>query len=418
MRKVLMIANQFPPMGGSGVQRSVKFVKYLRNFGYEPIVFTRNEKGLILKDETLLKDIPEGVEIIRTAPFDFTEWKSIFKIPGKILGLKVFIPDSAWLWSVMSRKKVVKTITDNNIKIIYTTSAPYSDHLLGLYIKNKFPDIVWVADFRDEWTNNPYTLDNPRWWFRRKKEKKMETEVLKKADALIANTPVMRKNFIEINKLESDNFFVIPNGYDSGDFEKFDLSKPHNERFTLTYTGALYGRRKPDTFFKALFELISEKKIDENKISVNLIGNFYKDKLQAQIDAFSLTGQVNIIGYVPHDECIKRQLQSDALVLIEGTGRGADAFYTGKIFEYMNTDRPVLAILPENGAAAELVKKTNIGTVAHTDNVFSIKNVISDYYNKWCNNELVFAPNRTEIEKYERYELTKKLASVFDRYYH
>ncbi len=413
-----MIANQFPPMGGSGVQRSVKFVKYLRNFGYEPVVFTRKENGLILKDQTLLKDIPDNTEIIRTAPFDFTEWKSIFKIPGKVLGLKVFIPDSAWLWSVMSRKTAVKTIADRNIKIIYTTSAPYSDHLLGLYIKNKFPDIVWIADFRDEWTNNPYTLDNPRWWFRTKKEKKMEAEVLKKADALIANTPVMKKNFIENNRIEKDNFFVIPNGYDSEDFENFDLSKPDNEKFTMTYTGALYGRRKPDTFFKALSELISEKKIDGDKISVNLIGNFYKDKLQTQTDSFSLTKQVNIIGYVPHNECIRRQLLSDVLVLIEGTGRGADAFYTGKIFEYMNTGRPVLAILPENGAAADLVKKTKIGMVAHTDNVFAIKNVIFDYYSKWRDNKLIFSPDRTEIEKYERYELTKKLASVFDRYYH
>ena len=418
MRKVLMIANQFPPMGGSGVQRSVKFVKYLRNFGYEPVVFTRKEKGLVLKDETLSRDIPEGTEVIRTAPFDFTEWKSIFKIPGKVLGLKVFIPDSAWLWSVISRKRAVKAITDMNIKIIYTTSAPYSDHLLGLYIKKRFPGITWVADFRDEWTNNPYTLDNPRWWFRTSKEKKMEAEVLRKADALIANTPVMKRNFVENNNLDTDNFFVIPNGYDSVDFDKLDLSKPKNKKFTLTYTGALYGRRKPDTFFKALSELISEKRIDGDKISVNLIGNFYKEKLQAQIDGFSLMRQVNIIGYVPHDECIKRQLQSDVLVLIEGTGKGADAFYTGKIFEYMNTDRPVLAILPENGAAADLVRKTGIGVVAHTDNVSAIKDVIYDYYGKWRDNNLVFAPDRTEIEKYERYELTKKLASVFDRYYH
>ena len=413
-----MIANQFPPMGGSGVQRSVKFVKHLGKFGYEPIVFTRDEKGMLLKDETLLNDIPKGTQIIRTKPYDFTEWKSIFKIFGKVLGLKVFIPDSAWLWSRLSRKKAVQTILENDIKIIYTTSAPYSDHLLGLYLKKKFPNITWVVDFRDEWTNNPYTLDNPYWWFRTKKEKKMEKEVLEKADALITNTPVMRKNFVENNNLKGDNFFVIPNGYDVEDFNNFDLTKSENQKLTLTYTGALYGRRKPDTFFKALSELISEKKIDGNKISVNLIGNYYKEKLQAQIDKFSLTNQINIVGYVPHNECIKRQLQSDILVLIEGTGRGADAFYTGKIFEYMNTGRPVLAILPENGAAADLVRKTGIGTVAHTDNVNAIKSAILNYYKNWCDGKLEFTPDRNEIEKYERKELTKELASVFDRYYH
>jgi len=418
MRKVLMIANQFPPMGGSGVQRSVKFVKHLGKFGYEPVVLTRKEEGMLLKDHTLLADIPEGTEIIRTKPYDFTEWKSVFRLFGKVLGLKVFIPDSAWLWSVFSRKAAVKAVLENDIKIIYTTSAPYSDHLLGLYLKRKFPYITWVADFRDEWTNNPYILDNPHWWFRTKKEKKMESQVLKNADALITNTPVMRKNFILNNDIDGKNFFVIPNGYDVEDFEGFDLTKPQNTGFTLTYTGALYGRRKPDTFFKALSELIFEKKIDGERISVNLIGNYYKEKLQAQIDSFSLTNQINIVGYVPHDECIKRQLQSDVLVLIEGTGKGSDAFYTGKIFEYMNTNRPVLAILPEKGAAAELVRKTKIGKVAHTDNIHEIKKVILDYYNKWCEGKLTFSPDWTEIEKYERKELTKELASIFDRYYH
>lgn len=413
-----MIANQFPPMGGSGVQRSVKFVKHLGKFGYCPVVFTRDEKGMTLKDETLLKDIPKGTEIIRTKAHDFTEWKSVFKIPGKILGLKVFIPDSAWLWSRLSRKAAVKAIVENDIKIIYTTSAPYSDHLLGLYLKKRFPDITWVVDFRDEWTNNPYTLDNPHSKFRTYKEKKMEREVLLNADALITNTPVMRKNFVTNNNLSGDNFFVIPNGYDEEDFKDFDLTKPDNSKMTLTYTGALYGRRKPDTFFKALSELISEGKIDGEKICVNLIGNYHKDKLQAQIDSFSLTKQINIIGYVPHNECIKRQLQSDVLILIEGTGRGSDAFYTGKIFEYMNTGRPVLAVLPENGAAADLVRKTKIGRVAHTDDVSQIKNVILEYYTSWCDGKLSFSPDRTEIEKYERKELTKALASVFDRYYH
>ncbi len=416
MKKVLMIANQFPPMGGSGVQRSVKFVKHLREFGYEPVVFTRSEKGMLLKDETLLGDIPEGVKIIRTKAYDFTEWRSVFKIPGKILGLKIFIPDSAWVWSVMSRKAAVKEIIENDIKIVYTTSAPYSDHLLGLYIKKKFPYITWVVDFRDEWTNNPYVLDSPHWWYRTKKEKKMEAEVLNAADALITNTPVMRKNFILNNNLSEENFFVIPNGYDEEDFKEFDLKKPVNPKLTLTYTGALYGRRKPDTFFKAISELISENKIDGNKILINLIGNYHKEKLQSQIDSFSLTKQINIVGYVPHNECIKRQLASDVLVLIEGTGRGSDAFYTGKIFEYMNTGRPVLAVLPENGAAADLVRKTKIGVVAHTDDVEAIKKAIFGYYEKWLEDRLDFSPARNEIEKYERKELTKELASVFDKY--
>lgn len=413
MKKVLIIANQFPPMGGSGVQRSVKFVKHLRKFGYEPVVFTREVGNMLLKDETLLKDVPDGVKIVRTPARECTELKGAMRIPGKVLG-KLMIPDSARLWAEGSKKTVLKLIKDEGIDLVYTTSAPYSDHLLGRYIKRAMPQVKWVADFRDEWTNNPYTLDNPYNPIRTSIEKGMEASVLNEADALITNTPVMRRNFVNNNNLKGDNFYVIPNGYDEEDFAEYDLSKRSNSRLTLVYTGALYGRRKPDTFFEALKQLKDEGKIDGSKVLVRLIGNYHKDKLQAQIDSCSLTEQFEIVGYVPHNVCIKHQLDADVLVLIEGCGRGSDAFYTGKIFEYMNTGRPVLAVLPENGAAADLVRESKIGIVAHTENVAAIKQAIKAYYDQWLDNKLDFTPDRAVINRFERKELTKKLAEVFD----
>lgn len=414
MKKVLIIANQFPPMGGSGVQRSVKFVKHLRAFGYEPVVLTREVGNMPLKDETLLKDVPEGVKIYRTKAYELPELKGIMRIPGKVLG-KFVVPDTAYFWYKNSRKKALDIIKNEGIDIVYTTSAPYSDHLLGLYIKEKMPDIKWAVDFRDEWTNNPYTLDNPYNLVRTKIEKNMEHTVVTKADMLITNTPVMRENFIKNNAIKGDNFVVIPNGYDVEDFADFDSSvKPENKRLTMVYTGALYGRRKPDNFFKALSELKKEGSIDGDKVLVKLIGNYHKDKLQSQIDSFDLTSSFEIVGYVPHNVCIKHQMAADVLVLIEGSGRGANAFYTGKIFEYMNTNRPVLAVLPE-GCAADLVKESKIGIVANTDNVAEIKNIIMDYYNKWLEGKLDFTPDRNVIEGFERKKLTEKLAEVFDK---
>lgn len=414
MIKVLIIANQFPPMGGSGVQRSVKFVKHLRAFGYEPVVFTREVGNMSLKDETLLKDVPEGVKIYRTKPYELPELQGIMRIPGKVLG-KFIIPDTAYFWYKNSRKKVLEVIKSEGIDIIYTTSAPYSDHLLGLYIKKKMPNIKWAADFRDEWTNNPYTLDNPYNPIRTKIEKNMEHEVVTMADMLITNTPVMRENFIRNNNLTGENFVFIPNGYDEEDFKGLDVSvKPHNDKLTMVYTGALYGRRKPDVFFQALKELKDEGKIEGSKIMVELIGNYHKDKLQAQIDSYGLTDSFNIVGYVPHNVCIEHQVAADVLVLIEGSGRGANAFYTGKIFEYMNTNRPVLAILPD-GCAADLVKESNIGIVANTDDVNKIKENIKTYYDKWCNGSLDFEPDRKVIESFERKKLTERLGEVFDK---
>lgn len=413
MKKVLIIANQFPPMGGSGVQRSVKFVKHLRAFGYEPVVFTREVGNMPLKDETLLKDVPKGVKIYRTKAYELPEFQGIMRIPGKITG-KFIIPDTAYFWYKASRKKVLEIIKNEGIDIIYTTSAPYSDHLLGLYIKKKLPDIKWAVDFRDEWTNNPYTLDNPYNPVRTRIEKNMEHSVVTTADMLITNTPVMRENFIRNNNISGDNFVFIPNGYDAEDFADFDSSvKPHNDRLTMVYTGALYGRRKPDTFFAALKELKEEGKIDGSKIKIKLIGNYHKDKLQSQIDSFGLTDSFEIVGYVPHNVCIKHQMEADVLVLIEGSGRGANAFYTGKIFEYMNTNRPVLAILPE-GCAADLVNESKIGIVANTDDINQIKANIKEYYDKWCEGKLDFEPDRSVIEGFERKKLTERLAHVFE----
>lgn len=413
MEKVLIIANQFPPMGGSGVQRSVKFVKHLRNFGYEPVVFTREITGAKLIDKTLLNDVPQGVNIIRTKAYEPSEMEGILKIPFKIIS-KIMIPDSARIWFEKSKKQALKVIQENNIKLIYTTSAPYSDHLLGLYIKRKIPNIKWVVDFRDEWTNNPYTLDNPHNLIRTKIEKNMESQVLLEADYLITNTPVMRDNFIKNNNISGDNFYVIPNGYDEEDFLNMDLTKPNNEKFTMVYTGALYGRRKPDNFFNAIKNLKEKGTIEKNSLKVKLIGNYHKDKLQSKIDSLNLTDDIEIVGYVPHNVCIKHQLSSDALVLIEGSGVGANAFYTGKIFEYMNTKRPVLAILPD-GVAKDLVIESKIGIVANTDNVLEIENIIKQYYEKWKKNSLIFEPDFNIIERFERKRLTKELANIFDR---
>ena len=412
MEKVLIIANQFPPMGGSGVQRSVKFVKHLRNFGYEPVVFTRETTGAKLIDETLLNDVPKGVNIIRTKAYEPSEMEGILKIPFKVLA-KIMIPDSARIWFEKSKKQALKAIKDNNIKIIYTTSAPYSDHLLGLYIKKQMPHIKWVVDFRDEWTNNPYTLDNPHNPIRTKIEKNMEKEVLLNADYLITNTPVMRDNFIKNNGISGDNFYVIPNGYDEEDFKDMDFTKPVNDKFTMVYTGALYGRRKPDNFFKSIKNLKDKGIVKKDSLKVKLIGNYHKDRLQVQIDSLCLTDEIEIVGYVPHNVCIKHQLSSDALVLIEGSGVGANAFYTGKIFEYMNTKRPVLAVLPD-GVAKDLVLESKIGIVANTDDVLQIEDIIKQYYEKWQQQSLTFEPDFNIIEKFERKRLTKDLADIFD----
>jgi glycosyltransferase involved in cell wall biosynthesis len=410
MKKVLIIAHQFPPVGGSGVQRTLKFVKYLRNFGYEPIVFTKDPSQAELKDETLLSDIPPGIKIIRTRAYDFAALRGVLKYLGKALG-RLLIPDAEVVWQYASRKRALELLKTNSIDIIYTTSAPYSDHLLGLYLKKYFPKIPLVCDFRDEWTNNPY---HKRKWLRAKIERNLEKKVLSVADNLIANTPVMLANFLRDNPETKSKFYVIPNGYDEDDFKGIKDIKPSNDKFTLTYTGLLYGKRKPDNFLKALKAAIDSGQIDITKILIQLIGNFKTAQLQEIIDSYGLTDIVVALPYMEHRACLIELFKSDALLLIEPSGPGAEAFYTGKVFEYMNTGRPILATVPNNGAAAQLIANTNTGLVTDYNDIEGTVENLTYLYNCWLEHSQPLEPLESEVQKYERKELTKLLAKVLD----
>jgi len=411
MKNVLMIAHQFPPVGGSGVQRTVKFVKYLRSFDYEPIILTRDASKALLQDETLLSDIPDGIKVIRTKACDFAALPGIFKYFGKVLN-KLLIPDSERIWQQFARKKAIEAIKQNGIDVIYTTSSPYSDHLLGVYLKKHFPQIPLVCDFRDEWTNNPYHV---RKGIRAKIERSQEKMVLAYADCLITNTPVMLSNFLRDNPKTMDKFYVIPNGYDDEDFEEIKDIKPSNDKFTLTYTGLLYGKRKPDNFFKALKKAIDQGSIDKSKIKVKLIGNFKADLLQSRIDNYGLTTIVFLMPYMKHKECLLELMKSDALLLIEPSGPGAEAFYTGKVFEYMNTERPILTTIPEYGAAAQLIEETKTGLVSDFNDIENTTKNLINLYNSWIDNSQPLHSVKNEVCRFERKELTKSLAQILSR---
>lgn len=411
MQKVLIVANQFAPFGGSGVQRSIKFVKYLRQFGYEPVVLTIKKNNYGLKDITLESDIPQGVKIYRFSNF-------INNKITKQIANKVFIPDSEILWKISISNKILKIIDNEKIDIVYTTSAPYSSHLTGLYVKKKLKgSIKWVCDFRDEWTNNPYMLDSPHRKNRLIKEIELEKSVLLNADHIIANTPIMKKNFFkkqQLSKEVQEKFTVIPNGYDADDINEKFINN-NNNKFVITYTGLLYGRRKPNCFFEAVEELIKNKEIDSKKIEIRLIGNYKKNKLRSLISYYNLNNIVKIYDYMPHKESVEMLMNSDILLLLEGDGIGSDAFYTGKIFEYMMIKKVVLGILPI-GCATTLFKETNLGEVALYNDINEIKRSTLRLYELWQKNELRFNGNINKIKKYSRLELTKKLSEIFDNF--
>ena len=207
---------------------------------------------------------------------------------------------------------------------------------------------------------------------------------------------------------------VIPNGFDIEDFEHLERKKVINPRFTITYTGAFYGRRKPDLFLKAVGNLVQTGKINKEKIRIRFIGSFKHDVLQRLIRSNGLEGAVETISYMDHEQCIKKMIESDSLLLIEGGGPGSEAFYTGKIFEYIQTGNPILSVIPENGAAAELIRTTKTGIVCDWSDVDAIGKGFADMYNSWENNECIIDPDDNEIARYDRKALTKSLADLLD----
>lgn len=411
MKKVLIISNQFPPMGGSGVQRSAKFVKFLRDFDYEPVVLTKERKNG--SDESLMLDIPKDIEIISVSGIDFDSKTGILGLPYKFIARKILIPDSEVLWAKKAFKVAMERLSVGDISAVYTTSFPYSDHLVGLKIKKSLPELPWVADFRDEWTRNPYILDMNYPSSRMKKEKKMEKEVLLSVDALITNTNKMLEGFIDLESGLDGKSYVIPNGFDDADFERAN-GEPRKDVFTLTYAGSMYGRRKPDLIFKAISELISENKISKNKIFVKFIGNMKVNIVREMIFSLKLDDVVSLYPYMKHRELLEKLSESACLLLLIGQGVGAENFSSGKIFEYIKMNRKILAVVPTEGEAAKIIRETNSGVISDCSNLMEIKDKILQLYNEFFEGDIYPSVNEKEVAKYHRRVQTKALSEVFN----
>ncbi|NLL80860.1 MAG: glycosyltransferase family 4 protein [Tissierellia bacterium] len=411
MEKVLIIANEFPPMGGAGVQRTSKFVKYLPKFGFEPVVVTK-EHVSDLTDETLLDDLPDGLKIYNLKPYDMVNRKGLLRIPLKFIGTRILSPDAEYFWYYFNRKKVRDIIEKEKIKCIYTTSFPYSSHLMGLYLKELMPELVWIADFRDEWTNNPYHLDS---FFRRvklKTERAKELSITNKCDFLIANTPFMLENFVKDTPSLGARSTYIPNGYDEEDFQGLLNQRNGGDKFVITYTGSLYGRRNLDEFLDGLKILLDNNKVDKNKLEIRIVGNVYQSVLDSYAQKYGLEGIIKSYGYLPHRESIQMLFNSDILLLVIGKGKGSRNFYTGKIFEYIRVDRPILAIVPPDGAAAQVINETNTGKVVDPEDIKGVSEILEYYYNNWEENKKIHNPNWDEIKTYSRQSQAEKFANI------
>ena len=423
MKKVLFIAYYFPPLGGSGVQRSLKFVKYLAEFGWQPVVLSVNHKFTRwIKDASLLQEIPEEVKIYRTPTLELN-WlfKALWglRLPKLVTWLQrhLLIPDSEITWLPFAKRCIRRIVAEHKIDLVYITGAPFSAMLLGPYVKAEF-NLKYVVDFRDEWTNNPGRLQAGLPQRSQLKELALERHVLSNCAAAVYAIPRYMKLSFEqkypflIQKPHREIF----NGFDEAEFALLSkLELPKRKYLRLAHIGQFYDTINPALLWQALLELTAEKSINPDLIKIDLIGrNTPSFVLGRYKDRAELRKMVRFRANLAHQLALKEMCLADALLLFIVPGPNCNAVATGKIFEYIRSYRPILAIIPPGGVAAEIVSSSRTGFVYDSSDLHSIKSGLLHICSLWERGELNLSPDKEYIRGFDRKQLTAQLAGLFD----
>ena len=422
-KKILIITYYWPPAGGPGVQRWLKFVKYLPDFGIQPIVYIPDNPTYPIVDENLINEVSDKAIILRNKIFEpyqlasFLSKNKTKKISSGIIPNKkkqsfldktflwirgnLFIPDARVFWVKPSFSYLEKYILENKIDTIITSGPPHSLHLIGLELKQKL-DLKWFADFRDPWTTIGYHKSLRLSNFAAKKHKTLEHQVLNSADTIIVTSKTTKTEFEAIT---TKPISVITNGYDSEQVEKQTL----DTKFSLAHIGSFLSERNPIILWESLTELIQEVPGFNSHLEIKLIGAVSQEVLET-ISQFELNKYLNNLGYVSHNVAIAHQRKSQVLVLIEINSEDTKSIIPGKLFEYMVSNRPIIAIGPQDSDFAEIITSTNTGVFLTYSEKMKLKSVILDFYNQFL--EVKLQSNGVGLQKYSRKSLTKELAQL------
>jgi len=428
LRKVLIIAYFFPPLGGGGVLRPLKFSKYLPKSGWVPIVITVAHSRYAVRDSSLLKELDPLVRVCRVASLEPTAYlRGIRGLsrPSRILETWMLVPDAKIGWVPFVVREALRITKTDDISAVISTSSPASAHLAALWIK-RATGLPWVADFRDEWTQNPFIHFPTR--LHRWIHEKLESTVLLNADAVISVSEPITEGLAElVDPSESDKFITITNGFDKADLfgtrgESMVERRPYlpqsgsgheqnsqktDRRFRITYVGSFYGIRSSSPFLSAAAELCNSGALPARELEITFVGS------HVEIPPDIPEGIVRQTGYVAHRIAIEEMLSADALLLVIPNGSAKNA-YTGKLFEYLGTGRAILALAPPEGVAAKLIKKAKAGVIADPDEHCEIKNAIMKLYRAWEAGKPLTRIRQSVVMQYDRERLTQRLAQLLD----
>nr|HID59545.1 glycosyltransferase [Desulfobacterales bacterium] len=435
MKKVLMIAYIFPPMGGGGAIRTVKFAKYLPLFGWKPIVLTVMQGEAEYLDWDFYQEIRDRVSVYKTRTIDLpliynqirsniTENQQTRILGGRIDAvLDIFksfvnrwclIPDSRIGWLPFAVLKGLRVIEKRSIDCIYSTGGPWTDHLIGFFLKT-YTGKPWVSDFRDFWTQDPNLRSMPT--VRQRIEKYMERKVIECADRVISVNKAIGDYFLQTYHVDEKKLVTISNGYDQEDLANLSKGKENKSLFHIVYTGSVNAHRTPVYLLRALRQAINHYPDLKQKIRVSFIGTADEISLK-EVEMLELGENVMFLGCRSHKEAISYLFKANMLLLLSYTGEyaevNANVHLTGKIFEYLATGIPIFALAKRQSAIAKIVQQTRSGVVIEPENVKQIENALYDCYLKWHKGYLSIDPDWSLIRTFDRKELTRKLAATMD----
>lgn len=426
MRKVLVIAYYFPPLGLSGVQRTLKFVKYLPLYNWKPTVLTVSPGTYFAHDSSLLKEIePLNISILRAKSIDptrlfrkgSTEGGRVVRMPREwirktlnVASQLIFVPDNKIGWKRNACRVASDLLKREKFDLIFATAPPYTDFLIGRYLKKKF-GLPLVLDYRDAWVDNPYHFyltPLHRWLHQR-----LEKRVLRDSDKIITiNRRIKELLLKRYPFLQYQDVEIISQGFDPADFHLDGVPLINKkDKMRITYSGTFIDKRTPKYFLRALYKVFQEQPELRTKIEACFVGHFRQENLKL-VQKLGLQDVVRVVGYVDHNECVRYLVSSDVLWLIIGKGKGEDMMSTGKLFEYFGARKPILGCVPD-GIAKMAIQDSGAGVVVDPYDVEAIASAIKDLYKRYEAGELR-GPNEEFVEKFNRKRLTADLARTFE----
>ena len=422
MKKILIISYYWPPNSGSGVQRWLKFSKYLKKNNWDPIIVTPENPYSELFDEKLSEEI-ENINVLK-----FPIWEP-YSLKDKIFGKSIksqnsglvskdkslkdfclnwirgnfFVPDPKIFWVKPTTDNLIKYIEENKINHIISTGPPHSMHLIGLGVKKRFNHIKWIADFRDPWSKLDLLDDFHLTKRTRFKHIQLEKQVLENSDLVLT---VSEKWATDFKNLGSSNVKIITNGYDKEDFIDFKISK--SEKFVIGHYGILNHLRNPIELWKSLNELCKSETEFNNRLEIHLSGNI-DPKVIDSINSYDyLKDKLHLLGFLNHKDVIKAYSKTSLLLLLLFNSESGKGNYPGKLFEYLATKLPILAFGPENSDVQNFLKNS-YGSYFSYDDSKNIKDEILLIFNN------IIKYNHIEDDRYTREKLTLDLVDILDK---